>query len=57
MMLPSSAHAEISALPKVDNTCTTPSLIPTGTGNTGSQLLYARTTVRSERKLDHCLTL
>jgi hypothetical protein len=23
----------------------------------GSQLLYARTTVRSERKLDHCLTL
>jgi hypothetical protein len=22
----------------------------------GSQLLYARTSVRSERKLDHCLT-
>ena len=34
---------------------TRPSLIPTV--KHGSQLLYARTTVRSERKLDHSLTL
>jgi hypothetical protein len=34
MMLPSSAHAEMTALLKVDTTCTAPSLIPTANGNT-----------------------
>jgi hypothetical protein len=34
MMLPSSAHAEMTALPKVDTNCTAPSLIPTYNGNT-----------------------
>jgi hypothetical protein len=37
--------------------CTTLSLIPTGTGNTVRSFYYARTTVRSPRKLDHGLTL
>ena len=38
---------------------TTPSLIPVPTvnGNTVRSFLYAPSTVRSERKLDHCLTL
>jgi hypothetical protein len=47
-------------LPKVDTICTALSLMPTVIGNNwqhGSQLLYARTSVRSERKLVHCLTL
>jgi hypothetical protein len=34
MMLPSSAHAEMTALSKLDTNCTTLSLIPTVTGNT-----------------------
>jgi hypothetical protein len=34
MMLLSSAHAEMTTLPKVDTKCTTPSLIPTVNGNT-----------------------
>ena len=34
MMLLSSAHAEVTALPKVDTNCTAPSLIPTVNGNT-----------------------
>jgi hypothetical protein len=34
MMLPSSARAEMTMLPKVDTKCTTPSLMPTVTGNT-----------------------
>ena len=33
-MLPSSARAEMTALPKVDTNCTTPSLIPTVNGDT-----------------------
>jgi hypothetical protein len=33
MMLPSFARAEMTALPKVDTKCTTPSLIPTVNGN------------------------
>jgi hypothetical protein len=33
MMLPRSARAEMTALPKVDTKCTTPSLIPTVNGN------------------------
>jgi hypothetical protein len=32
--LPPSARAEMTALPKVDTKCTTPSLIPTVNGNT-----------------------
>jgi alpha-glucosidase (family GH31 glycosyl hydrolase) len=36
-----------------DTNCTTPSLIPRVNGN----VLFPRTTDRSERKLDHCLTL
>jgi hypothetical protein len=34
LMLLSSAHAEMTALSKVDTKCTTPSLIPTVNGNT-----------------------
>jgi hypothetical protein len=34
MMLPSSARAEMTALPKVDTNCTAPPLIPTVNGNT-----------------------
>jgi hypothetical protein len=34
MMLPSSARAEMTTLPKVDTICTAPSLIPTVDGNT-----------------------
>jgi hypothetical protein len=34
MMLLSYAHAEMTALPKVDTKCTAPSLIPTVNGNT-----------------------
>jgi hypothetical protein len=34
MMLPSSARADMTALPKVDTKCTAPSLIPTVNGNT-----------------------
>jgi hypothetical protein len=37
--------------PKMDTKCTTPSLIPTVNGNTVRSFPYARTTVRSERKL------
>ena len=44
----------LTSATKVDTKCTTPSLIPTVNGNT---VLYARTTVRSPRKLNHCLTL
>jgi hypothetical protein len=33
MMLPSSAHADMTTLPKVDTNCTAPSLIPTVNGN------------------------
>ena len=33
------------------------SLIPPVNGHTVRSFSYARTTVRSERKLDHCLTL
>jgi hypothetical protein len=36
MMLPSSARAEMTALPKVDTNCTAPSLIPTANGYTVS---------------------
>jgi hypothetical protein len=34
MMLPSSARADMTTLPKVDTICTAPSLIPTVNGNT-----------------------
>jgi hypothetical protein len=34
MMLPSSAHAEMTTLPKVDTICTARSLMPTVNGNT-----------------------
>jgi hypothetical protein len=34
VMLPSSAYADMTTLPKVDTKCTTPSLIPTYNGNT-----------------------
>jgi hypothetical protein len=34
MMLPSSAHADMPTLPKLDTNCTAPSLIPTVNGNT-----------------------
>jgi hypothetical protein len=53
VMLPSSARAEMAALPKVDTRCTTPSLIPTVNANTVRSFPYARTKARSERKHDH----
>jgi hypothetical protein len=34
-----------------------PMVVPTVNGNTVRSFYYARTTARSERKLDHCLTL
>jgi hypothetical protein len=43
--------------PNMDTNCITPSLIPTVNGNTVRGFHYARTTVRSPRKLDHGLTL
>jgi hypothetical protein len=42
---------------KMDTNCTARSLIPTVTGNTVRSCKYARTTVRSPRKLNHCLAL
>jgi hypothetical protein len=66
MMLPSSARAEMTALPKVDNNCTTPSLIPTVNGNTvrsfsthgqqsaakGSSTTVSRSDIRLTQHLD-----
>jgi hypothetical protein len=66
MMLPSSARAEMTALPKVDTKCTTPSLIPTVNGNTvrsfsshgqqsaaeGSSTTVARSDIRLIQYLD-----
>jgi hypothetical protein len=46
-----------SPLPHGGPKCTALSLIPTCNGNTVRSFYYARTTVRSERKLNHCLTL
>ena len=43
--------------PMLDTNCTTLFLMPTVTGNTVRSFHYARTTVRSPRKLNHCLTL
>ena len=45
----------MTALLKMDTNCTTLSLIPTVTGN--MVFYYARTTIRSPRKLYHSLTL
>jgi hypothetical protein len=66
MMLPSSAHAEMTALPKVDTNCTAPSLIPTVNGNTvrsfsthghqsaakGSSTTVSRSDIRFIQRLD-----
>jgi hypothetical protein len=43
--------------PRWTPTCTALSLIPTVTGNTVRSFCYARATVRSPRKLNHCLTI
>jgi hypothetical protein len=59
MMLLSSARAEVTALPKVDTKCTTPSLIPTVTGNTVRSFSTHRqqsATKGSSRPLSHALT-
>jgi hypothetical protein len=52
-------HLGLSAgsLPRLTVSDTAPSLIPTVHGNTVRSFPYPRTSVRSERKLDHCLTL
>jgi hypothetical protein len=54
-MQPSSARAEMTALPKVDTKCTAPSLIPTGNGNT-VRSFSRHDNCPQPRKLDHCLT-
>jgi hypothetical protein len=43
--------------PEKDTNCTTPSLIPTGTGNAVLALCYTRTTARLPRTLNRGLTL
>jgi hypothetical protein len=54
------AHADMTTLPKKDTNCTALSLMPAIIGIlvvTRSQLLYARTSVRSEKKARPRLTL
>jgi hypothetical protein len=65
-MLPSSSHAEMTALPKVDTKCTALSMIPTVNGNTvrsfsthgqlsaakGSSTTVSRSDIRLSQYLD-----
>jgi hypothetical protein len=52
-----SSSGAMTPPPETDTNCTTLSLIPTVNGNTVRSFYYARTTVRSPRKLNHGLTL
>jgi hypothetical protein len=48
MMQTSPTLAELTTPPKLDTNCTTLSVTPTGTGNTGRSFYYARITVRTQ---------